>query len=63
MSTTQSLCNTGKGQLEPNKIMVERTPVEERTKLSINRVALELIQDCTWEDLRGASLGFEEDWN
>lgn len=63
MSTTQSLCNTGKWQLEPKKILVERTPVEERAKLSINRVALELIQDCTWEDLRGTSLGFEEDWN
>lgn len=42
--------------------MVERTPIEESKKLSINRNALELIQDCSWEDLRGLSLGFDEDW-
>jgi hypothetical protein len=62
MSTTQTLCNAGKWQLEPQKILVERTPVEERKKLSINRDAIELIQDCTWEDLRGLSIGFDEDW-
>lgn len=53
MSITQTLYNTEKGQLEPKKIMVERTPIEESKKLSINRNALELIQDCSWEDLRG----------
>jgi len=62
MSTTQTLCNTGKWQLEPKKTVVERTPIEESKKLSINRNALELIQDCSWEDLRGLSLGFDEDW-
>jgi hypothetical protein len=62
MSTTQTLCNTNKWQLEPTKILVERTPVEERKKLSINKNALELIQGCHWEDLRGLSLGFKEDW-
>ena len=63
MSTTQTLCNTEKWQLEPKKILVERTPVKDRKKLSINRNAFELIQDCSWNDLRGLSIGFEEDWN
>ena len=63
MSTTQTLCNTEKWQLEPKNILVERTPVEERKKLSINRDALEIIQNSSWEELRGLSLGFEEDWS
>ena len=49
-------------QPEPQTNMVERIPVEERRKLSINKETLEPIQDCTWEDLRGLSFVFEEYW-
>jgi len=64
ISTTQTLCNTEKWQPEPQRILVERTPVEERRKLSINKESLDSIRDCTWEELRGLSFVFdEENWN
>jgi len=63
MNTTQILCNKERWQPEPQRIPVERTPVEERRKLSVNKTS-ESIQDCTWEDLRGLSFVFgEEDWS
>ena len=61
MSTTQTLCKTEMWQPEPQMNLVGSIPVEERIKLSVDRVSLPLIQDCTWEDFRGLSL-FEEDW-
>ena len=61
MSTTQTLCNTEIWQPEPQKILVERTPVEERRKLSVNKGVLESIRECTWNDLRGLSFVFDED--
>jgi len=62
MSTTQLLCKTETWQPEPQIILVERTPVEERKKLPLNMVELDSIKDCTWNDLQGLSLGFEEEW-
>ncbi|MDH3657206.1 MAG: hypothetical protein OEM77_03625 [Nitrosopumilus sp.] len=60
MSTTQIICKSEMWQPEPQTNMVERIPLEERRKLSINKETLESIQDCTWEDLRGLSFVFEE---
>ena len=62
MSTTQILCSPENWQLEPSKNLVEDIPVEERKKLSENQKLLESIQDCNWEDLRGLSFVFEENW-
>lgn len=63
MSTTLTISRCEIRQLEPQKTLVERTPVEERRKLSVNKVP-ESIQDCTWEDLRGLFFVFdEEDWS
>ena len=62
MSTTQLLCKTGTWQSEPQRILVERTPVEEREKLPLNRIELESIKGNSWADLQGLSLGFEEEW-
>ena len=62
MSTTQTVCKTEIWQPEPKTNLVERLPIEERRKLSINKEALKSVQDCTWEDLRGLSFVFEEDW-
>ncbi|MDH3617249.1 MAG: hypothetical protein OEM89_00830 [Nitrosopumilus sp.] len=45
MNTTQTLLKTEMWQPEPQRNLVERTPVEEGTKLSLNQF--------TWEDLRG----------
>ena len=61
MSTTQILCKTEMWQPEPQTNLVERIPVEERVKLSLDKLPIQTIQDYTWEDFRGLSL-FEEDW-
>ena len=61
MSTTQILCKTEMWQPEPQTNLVERIPVEERVKLSRDKLPIQTIQDYTWEDFRGLSL-FEEDW-
>ena len=61
MSTTQTLCKIEMWQPEPQTNLVGSIPVEERTKLSIDKTSIQSIQDYTWEDLRGLSL-FEEDW-
>jgi len=62
MSTTQIICETEMWQPEPQRILVQRIPVEERRKLVIDKKILESVQDCTWKDLRGLSLGFDEEW-
>ena len=62
MSTTQTLCTTEMWQPEPQTNLVGSTPVEERTKLSVDRTSLQSIQDYTWEDFRGLPLFEEEDW-
>ena len=62
MSTTQTLCKTEMWQPEPQTNLVGSIPVEERTKLSLDRTSLQSIQDYTWEDFRGLSLFDEEDW-
>ena len=62
MSTTQIICKAEMWQPEPQKTLVERTPVEERRKLVIDKKILESVQGHTWEDLRGLSSGFEEEW-
>ena len=62
MSTTQTICETEMWQPEPQKTLVERMPVEERRKLVIDKKILGSVQGHTWEDLRGLSLGFEEEW-
>jgi len=61
MSTTQTLCKSEMWQPEPQRILVESIPVEERRKLSISKEALESIHDCTWEDLRGLAFAFDEE--
>lgn len=58
MSTTQILYRVENGQPEPQRSLVERIPVREREKLQ-NKT----IQGYSWEDFRGLSLGFEEDWS
>ena len=62
MSTTQTLCKTEMWQPEPQMNLVGSIPVEERTKLSLDRTSIQSIQDYTWEDFRGLSLFEEEDW-
>ena len=62
MSTTQFLCNAEMMQPEQQKILVERIPVYEGEKLSVNKSTLESVKTNSWEDLLGLSLGFEEDW-
>ncbi|MDH3617251.1 MAG: hypothetical protein OEM89_00840 [Nitrosopumilus sp.] len=62
MNTTQTLLKTEMWQPEPQRNLVERTPVEEGTKLPIANGELKLIQEYSWEDLRGLSLGFDEEW-
>lgn len=49
-------------QLEPQRILVESIPVKESKKLSAKNSALESVQDCTWEDLRGLTFILKEDW-
>ena len=61
MSTTQTLCKKEMWQPEPQTNLVGSMPVEERIKLSLDRISLQSIQDCTWEDFRGLSLFEEED--
>ncbi|WP_016940226.1 hypothetical protein [Candidatus Nitrosopumilus sediminis] len=58
--STQTLYKENR-QPEPQKILVERIPVREREKLPNKRI--ESTQTYSWEDFRGLSLGFEEDWN
>ena len=62
MGTTQLLCRAETRQPEPQRIPVERAPVEERKKLSISKEEFELIKNDSWEYLRGLSLTNEEDW-
>jgi len=62
MSTTQVFCKTDMWQPEPQRNLVQSIPVEEGRKLLINNETRNLIQNYTWEELRGLSLGFEEDW-
>ena len=61
MSTTQTICKTEMWQPEPQTNLVESIPVEERTKLSLDKIPVQTIQDYTREDFRGLSL-IEEDW-
>lgn len=60
MSTTLIWSQNEPRQLEPQRILVESTPVKESKKLSANINALESIQDCTWEDLRGLVFTLKE---
>ena len=62
MSISQLLCKTETWQPEPQRILVESTPVEKRQKLSMNKITLESIQDCTWEDLLGLSFTTKEEF-
>ncbi|MDH3618056.1 MAG: hypothetical protein OEM89_04965 [Nitrosopumilus sp.] len=62
MSTIQVIYKTETRQPEPAKILVESIPVEEGRKLSRHNEIPKSIPDCTWEDLRGLSLGLEEEW-
>lgn len=62
MSTTLTWSQNETRQLEPQRILVESMPVKESKKLSANSKVLESMQDCAWEDLRGLTFMFEEDW-
>ena len=59
MSTIQTLY-VDEEYPEPYEILVKSIPVGEREKLPNKKI--ESIQKYSWEDFRGLSLGFEEDW-
>ena len=59
MSTIQTLY-VDEEYPEPYEILVKSIPVGEREKLPNKKVGS--IQKYSWEDFRGLSLGFEEDW-
>lgn len=60
MSTTQILYKEEKWQPEPQNILVKSIPVREGEKLQNKRY--EQIQNNSWTDYAGLSLGFD-DWN
>ena len=61
MNTTQMLIRAENRQPEPQSNLVESIPVREREKLPNRRN--KSIQEYSWEDFRGLSLGFGEDWD
>ena len=61
MNTTQMLIKVENRQPEPQRNLVDSIPVIERKKLSNRRN--KSIQVYSWEDFRGLSFGFEDDWN
>ena len=58
MRTTQNVCLTYSGQPEPQKILVNGTPVKEGEDLVTT--SIESFRNYTWEYLRGLSI--MEDW-
>ena len=61
MNTTQLLIRVEDRQPEPQSNLVESISVIERKKLPYTKNTS--IQSYSWEDFRGLSLGFEDDWN